>query len=360
MQIGLTLHRNLGIMTVLDRRDSPPICFRAREDTGQAVALRSSLRLAHIRFWDRPQRDFRRCQGQPFEADMRDCMGSDRFTMGGQALVSKVKPSGDLKLSIEQAVTAIGGFERLVEPGDTILVKPNFNTADPVPAASDPQFVRAIIELLYEQGAHKVVLGESSTISVSTRDTLERTGMLQAATETGAVVTVFDEEDWVTVETGGEFLKRVAVARAALEADKIVYACCLKTHRFADFTMSLKLAMGFVRPQDRLKMHLWRLREKLVDLNLILKPDLILMDARLCFISGGPSKGTIREPGLVLASGDRLGIDVEGIKIIQSYPDHTMCQSPWEVPMIQRAADLRLGATNEQDYQIIHSENAGR
>lgn len=282
-------------------------------------------------------------------------METDRFAMRGQALISKVEPNGDLKAAIDQAVVAIGGFERLVDPGDTILVKPNFNTADPAPAASDPRFVRAIIELLYERGASQVILGESSTLGASTREVLAKTGMLQAADETGAKVSVFDEEAWASVNTGGEFLKQVSVARQALEVDKIVYACCLKTHRFADFTMSLKLAMGFVRPRDRPKMHLWRLREKLVDLNLALKPDLIFMDARRCFISGGPSKGTVREPGLILASGDRLAIDVEGLKIIQGYPDHTMPQSPWQLPMIRRGVDLGLGATDEQSYQIIHS-----
>lgn len=287
-------------------------------------------------------------------------MESGRNTTDEQALVSKVQPNGNLKPAIEQAVVAIGGFEQLVKPRDTILVKPNFNSADRAPASSDPRFVRAVIELLYEHGANKVILGESSTISVSTRDTLQRTGMLQAATEAGAQVTVFDEEDWVRVDTGGEYLKRVNVARAALEADKIVYVCCLKTHRFADFTMSLKLAMGFVQPRDRLKMHVWRLREKLVDLNLVLKPDLILLDARRCFISGGPATGTVREPGLLLASGDRLAIDVEGLKIIQSYPDHTMKENPWQLPMIQRALDLGLGATDEQAYQIIDSRIPGR
>ncbi len=287
-------------------------------------------------------------------------MESDRFTLGEQSLVSKVKPDGNLKSAIDQAVVAIGGFEQLVEPGETILVKPNFNTADPPPASSDPHFVRAIIELLFEQGATKVILGASSTLGVSTRDTLARTGMLQAAEEVGAKVTVFDEEDWVPVQPGGEFLRRVHVARAALEADKIVYVCCLKTHRFADFTMSLKLAMGFVRPRDRLQMHLWRLREKLVDLNRVVKPDLILMDARRCFISGGPSKGTLREPDLVLASGDRLAIDVEGLKIIQSYPDHSLQDNPWQLPMIQHATSLGLGVTEEQAYRIIDSRLPGR
>jgi uncharacterized protein (DUF362 family) len=279
-------------------------------------------------------------------------MKENIFTEGGRALVSKVQCDGDLRQNIGQAVAAIGGWQRLVEPGDTILVKPNFNTADPPPAASDPLFVKAVIELLYEHGADKVVLGESSMFRLSTRDTLRRTGMLQAAKDAGAEVVLFDEGEWVPVETGGRYLKRVALAKAALEASKIVYVCCLKTHRWADFTLSLKLAMGFVKPQDRVKMHLWRLREKLADLNLAIAPDLIIIDGRRCFISGGPAAGELREPNLLLASGDRIAIDVEALRVIQGYPGHSLKKGPWELTMIRRAVELGLGATSEAAYQV--------
>jgi len=280
-------------------------------------------------------------------------MKEDVFTNEGKALVSKVQCDGDLRQNIGQAVAAIGGFERLVEPGDTILVKANFNTADPPPASSDPQFVKAVIELLYEHGAGQVVLGESSMISLSTRDILREAGMLQAAEEAGAEVVIFDEGEWVTVKTGGRCLRKVALARTGLEAEKIVYVCCLKTHRFADFTVSLKLAMGFVRRRDRVGMHLWRLSEKLAELDLAIAPHLIIVDGRRCFISGGPSSGELREPNLILASGDRIAMDVEGLKIIQSYPGHSLKKSPWELTMIRRAVELGVGATSEAEYQVV-------
>ena len=280
-------------------------------------------------------------------------MKENIFTSEGKALVSKLWCDGDLRQNIKQAVTTIGGFQKLVEPGNTILVKPNFNTADPPPASSDPQFVKAVIELLYEHGAGRVVVGESSMISLSTRDTLCKTGMLQAAKEAGAEVVIFDEGEWVPVTTDGRYLKRVALAKAGLEAKKIVYVCCLKTHRYAEFTLSLKLAMGFVRRWDRVWMHLWRLSEKLAELNLAIAPDLIIVDGRRCFIAGGPSGGELREPNLILASGDRIAMDVEALKVIQSYPGHGLKKSPWELTMIRRAVELGLGATSEAEYRVI-------
>lgn len=278
-------------------------------------------------------------------------MKENVFARDGIAMVSQIRCDGDLKDVIDQAAAAIGGLAKLVDRGDTILVKPNFNTADPPPASSDPRFVQAVIELLYEYGARQVVLGESSMIGLSTQDTLHQTGMIQAAQEAGAEVSIFDQ--WVSVDTGGRYLKKAPLARIALKADKIVYVPCLKTHRLADFTMSLKLAMGFVRPRDRIAMHLWRLREKLVDLNLAIAPDLIIMDARVCFISGGPSKGEVREPGLIFASGDRIAIDVEGIRIIQSYSHNSLIKDPWEFTLIRQASELALGATDEAAYQVV-------
>ncbi len=284
---------------------------------------------------------------------MREMTKENIFTSEGKVLVSKLRCDGDLRQNIGQAVSAIGGFERLVKPGDAILLKPNFNTADPPPASSDPQFVKAVIELLYQHGAGKVVLGESSTLMLSTRDALRKTGMLQAAKEAGAEVVIFDEGEWVTVEIGARYLKKVALAKAGLEAEKIVYVCCLKTHRFADFTMGLKLAMGFVRRRDRRGMHIRRLREKLAELNLAITPDLIIMDGRRCFISGGPASGELREPNLILASGDRIAIDVEALKVIQSYPGHSLKKCPWELTMIRRAVELGLGATSEAEYRVV-------
>jgi uncharacterized protein (DUF362 family) len=280
------------------------------------------------------------------------------FVDRDQALVSKVQCDGDLRRNIAQAVAAIGGFERLVRPGDTILVKPNFNTADPPPASSDPAFVKQVVELLYEHGAGTVVLGESSMFRLSTRDTLDTTGMLQAAEEAGAQVVLFDEGEWAPVETGGRHLRKVALARAGLEASKIVYLPCLKTHRFADFTLSLKLAMGFVRPRDRVRMHVRRLREKLADLNLAIAPDLIIMDGRRCFIKGGPDKGELREPDVILASGDRIAMDVECVRIIQGYSGHSLKREPWDYPIIRLAVELGLGAAGEAEYRVVTGGDA--
>jgi uncharacterized protein (DUF362 family) len=276
------------------------------------------------------------------------------FKREGKVLVSKVASNGqDLKGKILKAVDLIGGFSKVVEKGDKILLKPNFNTGDAPPGSSDPDFVKVVIELLYEHGASKVILGESSMFSLSARNVLEDTGMLRKAEEARAEIAPFDEGKWVKVSTGDKYLRTVSLPERALAAKKLVYVCCMKTHRWAKFTLSLKLAVGFMKPSERMLLHARNLEEKIADLNLVVHPDLIIMDGRKCFISGGPACGELRNPNVVLASGDRIAMDVEAIKIIQSFEGANLTDDPWSYTQIRRAVELGIGVKSEQDYKTI-------
>jgi len=280
-------------------------------------------------------------------------LSHNAFVKDGKALISRVSTDGDVKGGILDAVNHIGGFNKVINKGDEVLLKPNFNSADPPPASSDPQFLRAIVELLFENGAGKVILGESSWQGLATRKALKETGTLEALKDTGAEIAFFDEEKFVKLKVDGEYLKKVSIAERAIHADKIVYSCCMKTHFRADFSLSLKLAFGFTKKSERMQFHLRHLKQKLVDLNLVVHPDLIIMDGRKCFITGGPFKGEVRNPNVILASGDRIAMDVESIKIIQSFKGNNLRDNPWNYIQIRQATSLGLGAKNQEEYTII-------
>jgi len=276
------------------------------------------------------------------------------YRKDGKVLVSKISADRNgLKDRILEAVDSIGGFAKAIEKGDRILLKPNFNTGDAPPGSNDPDFVKAVIELLYEHGAGGVLVGESSMMSASTRKIFEETGMLSGLREAGAYVKFFEEGEWTKVTTGGKFLKTVSLPKTALEPRKLVHVCCMKTHRWAKFTMSLKLSVGFMKPNERMRLHMTHIEEKVADLNLVVHPSLIIMDGRKCFINGGPACGELREPNLILASGDRIAIDVEAIKMIQSYAGNNLEDEPWSYKQIKRAVELGLGAQNERAYAVI-------
>jgi uncharacterized protein (DUF362 family) len=275
------------------------------------------------------------------------------YKENAKVLISKTESGADLKESILKAVDLIGGFGKVVEKGDEILLKPNYNSADPPPASSDPEFLKAVVELLYEHDAGKVVMGESSMQTLSTRKVMEHAGALEKLRQTKAEVVFFDEDNWKKVSVGGEFLKSVGLAERALQAEKVVYCCCMKTHFRADFSLSLKLAFGFTKGSERMGFHLSHLKEKLVDLNLVVHPNLIILDGRKCFITGGPFHGDVREPNVILASGDRVAMDVESIKIIESFDGAKLTESPWSYAQIRRAVSLGLGVKSEQEYTVL-------
>jgi uncharacterized protein (DUF362 family) len=189
--------------------------------------------------------------------------------------------------------------------------------------------------------------------TTSTRKIMEKAGTLAKLKDSGAEIAFFDEGKWVKVSVGGEYLKTVSLAERALRANKLVYCCCMKTHFRADFSLNLKLAFGFTKGSERMAFHLRHLKEKLVDLNLVVHPSLVIMDGRKCLITGGPFSGDVREPNIIIASGDRVAIDVEAIKIIESFDGARLKDDPWTYPQIRRAVKLGLGVKNGQEYSII-------
>ncbi len=275
------------------------------------------------------------------------------FLQEGKTLVSKVQASDNPKQDILNAVNAIGGFKKIISEGDKVLVKPNYNSADNPPASTEPGFLKAFVELLYGHGAGKVVVGESSWQMLKTRKALDKTGTLAVLDGTGAEIAFFDEGNYVKVDVGGEYLKHVNLTEQAMGFDKMVYSCCMKTHFRADFSLSLKLAFGFTKKSDRIEFHLRHLKEKLVDLNLVVHPNLIIMDGRSCFITGGPFSGEVRKPNLVMASGDRVAMDVEAIKVIAGFKGSELKEDPWSYTQIRQATTLGLGVKSENEYVVV-------
>jgi len=270
--------------------------------------------------------------------------------------VSKVEFNGNLRESIVKAVSLIGGFERFIQKGDVVLVKPNFNTADSFPASTDFEFLKEVVKLIYEREPKLVMVGESSTMSFNTKKIMEKLGIFKLLDlENPPRIYVFEEWRWQKKEVPeGKFLKSVSITEILERVDKIVLLPCLKTHKYAQFTGALKLAVGFMKPIERIKLHMFNLQEKVAELNTLFNPNLIIMDARKCFISGGPAEGDVKEANLILASDDRIAIDVEGIKIIQSFKGNSLKNiNPWELPQIKRAVELKLGTQNENEYQVF-------
>lgn len=264
----------------------------------------------------------------------------------GRALVAKVTAGGDIKTSLDRVIALLGSLQQAIQRGDRVLVKPNFNSPDPYPGSTDLVFLRAVIELLLETGA-KVTIGESAGgIWRPSRNVFHKLAVFELAHHLGVELIAFEDrpDDWVRVKIDGDYLEMVTMPRSAYEADKIMYLPCPKTHKLARFSGALKLAVGFMHPGERRALHARHLEEKIAEISLCWQPNLVIMDCRKAFVSDGPAKGQLVEPGLLLASGDLIAADIEAMRVLLKYDARNrLIADPWQSAQIITA--LKHGLT---------------
>ncbi len=250
--------------------------------------------------------------------------------------------------------------------GKRVALKANYNSADPYPASTCIDTLEAIVKALKEAGVKEITLAERSGMG-STRRVLEQMGVCALSEKLGFRVVVLDEEDkerWVKIDRGGShWLMGFYISRLFLGADRVVQTCCLKTHRFGGhFTMSLKNSIGLVAKKVPGGMYdyMWELhgspyqRLMIAEVNKFYKADIVVMDAIKAFVSGGPDRGDLVEPNLLLASKDRVAIDAAGIAILRSYGStkEVMKGRIFELDQIRRAAELEVGVKSASDIKL--------
>ena len=268
-----------------------------------------------------------------------------------QVIVAKVHIKGDIRYTVDIINNLLGNAQKVFTRGDKVLIKPNFNSPNPFPAATDLTFLQAVIEFILETGA-KVTIGESSGVMWRpSRKVFSKLGIPELAKKLGVELVAFDErlDDWVCILIHGDYLNSVVMPRLAYEADRLVYLPCMKTHALAWFSGAMKLALGFVAPGQRRSIHLGNLQQKLAEVNMCWQPDLIIMDGRKAFVTGGPDRGQVVEPGLVIASGDLISTDIEAMKVLLSYKARNKIPAdPWQLPQIVTALKHKIGADKDE------------
>ncbi len=196
--------------------------------------------------------------------------------------------------------------------GKTVVLKPNFNSADPIPGSTHNDTLRALVQTLQEMGASSITLAERSGPGDTTRQVMEKKGIFNLAEELGFDVVNLQEageEDWIHVRPENSHWKDgFKFPRIYSEAESIVQTCCLKTHAYGGhFTLSLKNSVGLVPPGYPYMSELHSAlnkqyqRHMIAEINTAYSPDLVVLDGVDAFVAGGPATGTRVEAGVILA-----------------------------------------------------------
>lgn len=276
------------------------------------------------------------------------------FIEGGKALVGVAGKGagGDVKKTVREAVSLIGGFERLKLKGRTVLVKPNVVSGEPNPATTNPGVVAAVVKILYEEGAGKVYVGDMSAFAtLSTKRNMARNGIKKAAEDNGAEVVIFEDHDWVEVPlTGTKYVKKAHVTEWLYATDVVVNLPVIKTHRRASYSITLKNFIGCTHLKERpyiIDASHWE--EIVAEFNTAYSPDLNIVDGTVSMIEGGPWEGTTAETNIIIASGDRIGADIAGLGVIKYFGKWEMVagKDVWAQRQIKTALDLGVGRAKD-------------
>jgi len=267
----------------------------------------------------------------------------------------------DRKSGVSLSLKALG-----INPvkNKAVLIKPNFNTADPVPGSTHNDTLVALVEAVWQMGAKSVSLGERSY--PPTRSVMEQKGILPLMQALDVQIVDFDdlaEKDWVKVNSAdSHWQDGFRVARPILEAECLVSTCCLKTHQYGGvFTMSLKLHVGVVPTGRQGYNYMSELhgsphqRKMIAEINAPFKPDLVVMDGIDAFVDGGPMDGKRARGNVFLAAADRVAIDAVGLAILKSLGSNAQIMNTkiFAQEQIARAAEIGLGAASPSEIKIV-------
>jgi len=246
--------------------------------------------------------------------------------------------------------------------GRSVVMKPNFNSANPFPASTHDDTIRAVAQGLRNAGAGSMRLAESSGPS-GTANVIAQKGTLALCEELGIEFVSIDElpdPEWETFDFGGmTWPGGLAIPKLFRGPDAVVLLPCCKTHAYGGhFTLSLKLAVGLTPRSRRNEMHnANNIRSWIADINYGFATDLVIMDALSAFITGGPDSGTQADPGLLLASSDRVAIDAVAVAVLhRAGADLLQSSKIFEQEQIARAVQLGLGATSPDEIELLGND----
>ncbi|GAB4417997.1 MAG: DUF362 domain-containing protein [Thermodesulfovibrionales bacterium] len=287
-----------------------------------------------------------------------------KVSMGRKSRVSLIKTS-DRASGIKSAIELLG-----INPvkGKNVLLKPNFNTADPFPGSTHNDTLTHLILHLKKMGAKSITIGERSG-PPDTSDVLREKGIYELCKKLGAGLINFEElppDGWVRVKPEKSHWRNgFDVARPILDSECIVSTCCLKTHGYGGvFTMSLKLSVGVTHKKNMRELHtsFRSMRKMIAEINQVYSPSLILLDGIEAFVDHGPARGTRRRADVIIAGTDRIAIDAVGLAVLKELGSNKAIMEGkiFEQEQIARAAEIGLGATRPEDIEILTGDENGK
>ncbi|MDR0316365.1 MAG: DUF362 domain-containing protein, partial [Treponema sp.] len=240
--------------------------------------------------------------------------------------------------------------------GKTVLLKLNIvmDAAPEKAVTTHPAFLAAVIRLVREWGASRILAGDSP--GLQTPNFTARSSTLgDTAIKNGAEWVDFTRSKLELDCPEGKIQRHFTVTGVLRETDWVISLPKLKTHQLMYFTGAMKNTFGLIPSVAKSPYHVRyptteAFASMIVDLNVAVKPMFAFMDAVTAMEGPGPSGGYPRHIGLVLASANLLAMDAAASSIV-GYP-------PEKIPVNREALSRQIWLKNfsEIEYPLLKPE----
>jgi len=226
----------------------------------------------------------------------------------------------------ERAINEFGGIEKFVHKGDRVVLTPNMGwmrTPDQA-ATTHPDVIRKVVQLCQQAGASKItcidyslddwtlafkicgaeqaVQGTMATLLSPTDPSMYRDveipPYVPKTLTNGAPYTCVHKENHILQKLPNEII----------DCDSLICMPVVKNHEAAVISISMKKLMGDI--WNRKDYHRYGLSPCIAELNMALRPTLIVADATRALQTRGPKgPGIVTTPNTVVVGLDPVAVD---------------------------------------------------
>jgi uncharacterized protein (DUF362 family) len=227
----------------------------------------------------------------------------------------------DATNNVRRAIEAMGGMSRFVRRGEKVVIKPNigWNRLPEQAANTNPDVVAEVVRQVLAAGAAKVWVAD---VPVNTAEQcFARSGIQKAAAAAGATVVLPTATAFREIDVSGKILKAADVLFPMVEADRVINLPIVKQHGLSRATLSMKNWYGVLGGQ-RVKLH-QNIHQCIVELALMMKPTLTVLDATRILTANGPTGGSlddVKQLDTVAVSTDEVALDAFGASLLGLEP----------------------------------------
>ncbi len=265
------------------------------------------------------------------------------WAAGTEPLDLAVVTSTDYAKGTAKAVELFGGMGKFVPKDSRVALLPNTQSNHPG-TFTKPEILRTVIRLCREAGAKEI-----NCLSWLTQKHWDSTGLSGVVAAEGAGLKLIPREEanfGAVPVPKGKILKEAKILKELSNHDVFIDMPITKDHAGNRFTGTMKNLMGVNFPGVNRTFHTGDFETKpddvehldqcIADLNTVLKPHLLIVDATEFITTNGPfGPGTLAKPQKIVVGLDRIAVD--------GYCATLLGMKPTDVIMIKRGFEHGLG-----------------